>query len=126
QRIITALVAAAVFLPIVLIGSIPLLILIYLMASVALFELFRMRKLQFFSIPGIISILLLWIFLFPTEYISNLQHIDGGKTEIFLLGVLLFLSYSVISKNNFSFEDVAYSILSVLYIGIGFYYLFMT
>jgi phosphatidate cytidylyltransferase len=38
----------------------------------------------------------------------------------------LFLTYTVISKNRFTFDDVAYSMLSALYVGIGFYYFIET
>src|SRR5690606_24986036 len=36
--------------------------------------------------------------------------------------VLLFLSYTVMVKNHFTFDDVGFILLSVLYIGIGFFY----
>ncbi|MFE7152835.1 phosphatidate cytidylyltransferase, partial [Heyndrickxia sporothermodurans] len=63
QRIITAVIAAAIFIPIVIYGNIPFVILSYLMGTVALYELLKMRKLSIFSIQGIISLLLLWIIL---------------------------------------------------------------
>lgn len=44
QRIITAIIAALIFLPIVFIGGIPFVILIYIMASICLFEILRMKK----------------------------------------------------------------------------------
>jgi phosphatidate cytidylyltransferase len=39
---------------------------------------------------------------------------------------LLFLSYTVATKNRFTFDDVAFSIVSTLYIGMGFYYFIET
>ncbi|MCU9612073.1 phosphatidate cytidylyltransferase [Caldibacillus lycopersici] len=126
QRIITAVIAALIFLPLVIIGGIPFIVLIYLMASVALYEVLRMKQIKILSIPGILSVMLLWIFLLPTEYINVFGHIDDGKTEIILFGVLIFLSYSVLSKNRFSFESVGFCMLAVLYLGIGFYYLMAT
>jgi len=40
--------------------------------------------------------------------------------------ILLLLTYTVVTKNRFTFEDVSFSILSSLYVGIGFYFFFET
>ncbi len=121
QRIITAIIAALIFLPIVFIGGIPFVILIYIMASICLFEILRMKKINLMTVPGILSLFLLWIFLLPINYLNFVQRIGlEGKTALFFLGVLIFLCYSFISKNTFSFEHIGYCLLSVLYIGIGF------
>lgn len=47
QRILTGVLAAAVFLLAVIYGQMPFTLLIYLMGSVALFELLRMKKSRF-------------------------------------------------------------------------------
>ncbi|MGN7398872.1 phosphatidate cytidylyltransferase [Cytobacillus praedii] len=126
QRIISAIVFGAIFLPVVIIGGLPVVILAYLLASIALFELLKMRKLKIISVPGIISLLLLWIFLLPNQFQSLLDAIHFTKIEFALLAVLLFLTYTVVTKNKFTFDDVAFSILSTLYVGIGFYYFIET
>ena len=48
------------------------------------------------------------------------------KVEIALLAVLLFLTYTVVTKNRFTFDDVAFSIMCTLYVGMGFYYFIET
>jgi phosphatidate cytidylyltransferase len=126
QRIITAVAAAAVFLPIVIFGGWPFIAMVYLIASIALYEALKMRKLKLFSISGIISLLLLWIFMIPEQYQGILDSLSYAKSELFLLGLLLFLTYTVITKNRFTFEDVAFSILSVLYVGLGFFFFIET
>ncbi|AIE59684.1 phosphatidate cytidylyltransferase [Bacillus methanolicus] len=126
QRIITAITAAAVFLPIVFFGNMPFLAMIYLLATISLYELLKMRKLKLFSVPGIISLALLWIFLLPNEYLNLIEDLNYSKVEVALLAVLLFLTYTVATKNKFSFDDVAFSTMSILYIGIGFYYFIET
>jgi phosphatidate cytidylyltransferase len=126
QRIITAVAAAAVFLPIVIFGGWPFILMVYLIASVALYEALKMRKLELFSVPGIISLLLLWIFMIPNQYNDLLESLNYTKLELFMLGVLLFLTYTVITKNRFTFEDVAFSVLSALYVGLGFYFFIET
>ncbi len=126
QRIITAIIAAAVFLPIILFGKTPFTILMYLIASISLYEALKMRNLAIFSIPGIISLALLWVFLIPSQHIDLIANIGYSKIEITLLAVLLFLTYTVITKNRFTFDDVSFAILSILYVGIGFYYFIET
>lgn len=126
QRIITAVAAAAVFLPIVIFGGLPFIAMVYLIASVALYEALNMRKLKLLSVPGIISLVLLWVFMIPEQYQGILDSVNYTKIELFLIGVLLFLTYTVITKNRFTFEDVAFSILSTLYVGLGFYFFIET
>ncbi|MBT2681387.1 phosphatidate cytidylyltransferase [Bacillus sp. ISL-35] len=126
QRIITAVIAAAIFLPIVIFGGWPFIAMVYLIASVALYEALKMKQLNLFSVPGILSLVLLWIFLIPSQYSGFLNEFDYTKLELFFLGVLLFLTYTVITKNRFTFEDVAFSIMSTLYVGLGFYFFIET
>ncbi|WP_243386894.1 phosphatidate cytidylyltransferase [Bacillus kexueae] len=121
-RIITAVVAAALFIPIVFIGGIPFTILIYMMASVGLFELLRMKKIPILSIPGVVSLLILWVLLFPSRYIELLNDINISKVGTVFLAVMFFLTYTVISKNKFTFDDVGFTIVATLYVGVGFYF----
>ncbi|WP_191561703.1 phosphatidate cytidylyltransferase [Metabacillus idriensis] len=122
QRILTAAVALAVFLPAVIYGKTPFSIFIYLLASIALYELLKMKRISIYSIPGLLSLLLLWVLLIPSNYINLLDEYNLSKIEFTLLGVLLFLSYTVVTKNKFSFDDVGFAILATMYIGIGFFY----
>lgn len=126
QRIVTAIIAAAIFLPIVIIGGIPIIIAAYILASIALYELLKMRSLKIFSIPGVISLAVLWIFLLPKRFDNILYELSFSKVEFALLAVLLFLTYTVATKNKFSFDDVAFSIMATLYVGMGFYYFIET
>ena len=126
QRIITGVVAAALFLPIVYFGGIPLVVLTYFLATIGLYELMRMKNLNIFSIHGILSILFLWVLIFPEKYQYVLDTFYYSKTELCIVFILLLLTYTVITKNRFTFEDVSFSILSSLYVGIGFYFFFET
>ncbi|MGJ7921030.1 phosphatidate cytidylyltransferase [Neobacillus sp. LXY-4] len=126
QRIVTAVIAAAIFLPIVIYGGTPFILLTYLLASIALYELLKMRKISVISVPGLISLILLWLFLLPDQFQSILESADYTKIELALLAVLLFMTYTVITKNRFTFDDVAFATLSTIYIGIGFHYFIET
>lgn len=126
QRIITAIIAAAIFLPIVIIGGVPIIILAYLLASIALYELLKMRNLKLLSIPGMISLVVLWIFLLPDQFEAALITLKFTKIEFALLAVLFFLTYTVATKNKFTFDDVAFSTMAIIYVGMGFLYFIET
>ncbi|MGG3561786.1 phosphatidate cytidylyltransferase [Neobacillus rhizosphaerae] len=126
QRIITGVIAAALFLPIVYYGGFPLVLLTYFLATIGLYELLKMKNLSIFSVHGFLSVLFLWVLLFPEKYSELIQTFYYSKTEIGIALILLLLTYTVITKNRFTFEDVSFSILSALYVGIGFYFFFET
>lgn len=48
QRLLTGVLAAALFLFLVIFGGLPFTVFVYVMGSIALFELLRMKKLKFF------------------------------------------------------------------------------
>jgi phosphatidate cytidylyltransferase len=126
QRIITGVIAAALFLPIVFYGGIPFVLLTYFLATVGLYELLKMKKLGIFTVHGLLSVLLLWVILLPEQYEQVLFTLNYTKIEIGIVIILLLLTYTVITKNRFNFEAAGFTILSVLYVGIGFYYFIET
>jgi phosphatidate cytidylyltransferase len=126
QRIITAVVAAVLFLPIVFYGGLPFVLLTYFLATIGLYELLKMKGINIFSVNGFLSVLFLWVILFPKQYAEVLNTFNYTKTELGIAFILLLLAYTVITKNRFTFEDVAFSILSAIYVGIGFYFFIET
>ncbi|MEH6904977.1 phosphatidate cytidylyltransferase [Neobacillus drentensis] len=126
QRIITAVIAAALFLPIVYFGGLPMVILTYFLATIGLYELLKMKKLTIFSVHGVLALLFLWVLLFPAKYHHILASFYYSKIEICIALILLLLTLTVITKNQYTFEDVSFSILSAIYVGIGFYFFFET
>jgi phosphatidate cytidylyltransferase len=126
QRIITGVVGGALFLPIVFYGGLPFVLLSYFLATIGLYELLKMRKLSIFSVHGMLSILFLWAILFPKQYEHVLVTFNYSKTELGIAFILLLLAYTVITKNRFTFEDAGFSILSAIYVGIGFYFFMET
>ncbi|WP_042356239.1 phosphatidate cytidylyltransferase [Bacillus rubiinfantis] len=123
QRIITGVVAAALFLPIVFYGGFPFLLLTYVLASIGLYELIRMKKLNIFSPYGLLAILFLWVILLPPGVMDDFYY---SKVEVCIALLLLILTYTVVTKNRFHFEDAAFAILSAIYVGIGFYFFLET
>jgi phosphatidate cytidylyltransferase len=68
------------------------------------------------------SILLIWTFLLSQTNASLANTIFNHKVEVVLLAVLLLLTYTVLIKNRFTFDDAGFVILATIYIGMGFYY----
>ncbi|EKN63916.1 phosphatidate cytidylyltransferase [Schinkia azotoformans] len=125
-RILTAIIAAAIFLPLVIIGETPFVILVYLLGTIALKELLRMKKIRVLSLPGLIGFIFLWVLLIPHSFLIESVGANFSKIEAALIVVMLLLIYTVISKNEFTFDDAGFIILSTVYVGVGFYYLIET
>ncbi|PCF49651.1 phosphatidate cytidylyltransferase [Staphylococcus delphini] len=122
-RTITTIVALIVFLPILLIGGSTWMYFTFLLALIALKELLNMNRIQLLSIPGLLSALALVIMMLPQdfgEWVIMLQQ----KSLIAMSFIIL--SYTVMSKNRFSFMDSAFCLMSVAYVGIGFMYFYVT
>lgn len=127
QRIITGVVAAALFIPFVIYGKLPFTILVYAIAFVGIYEILRMKGIQIVSVPGVLSLLATATLLMPKEWAEIVQKVTAySKIELLFIAVILLLVYSVLVKNRFTFDDVAFVILSTLYVGLGFYYLIAT
>ncbi|GEL75844.1 phosphatidate cytidylyltransferase [Tenuibacillus multivorans] len=125
-RIITAIIGLAIFLPFVLYGKWPFTVFIYLIATIGLLEMLKMKRIPFFSFPTLIGIALLWMFLLNEELYTLINKIPLNNLEILYCFVLILLSYTVFVKNRFSFDDVSFVLLSIFYVGIGFSYLIET
>ena len=127
QRIITAIVALVVFVPFVVIGGWPFTLMIYAIATIGLFELLRMRDIELLSVPGILTWIALAVVLLPSSLEMKLYEAIGySKIELAFMVILLLLIVTVLSKNRFTFDHIAFSVLGALYLGIGFYYLIET
>jgi len=127
QRIITGVVAGALFIIFVLLGNLPFTLLVYALAAVGAYELLKMKQMRLSSIPGIIGILITFILLLPQTVTDNIiEATSFSKLELLMIGVILLLVYSVLVKNHFTFDDVGFIVLSTIYVGTGFYYLIET
>lgn len=124
QRIITGVVAGALFILFVLLGNLPFTLLVYALAAVGIYELLKMKNIQLFSIPGLLGLLVTFSLLLPPSF--NLEEMAVTKLELLIIGAILLLVYSVLVKNHFTFDDVGFILLSTIYVGMGFYYLIET
>ena len=71
QRVITALIALGIFLPILFVGDIWLRTLLAMLAIVAIYEFFQMKKMNIFSIEGALTLFATFIIFIFAETISS-------------------------------------------------------
>lgn len=121
QRIVTAAVALIIFVPFVLYGEWPFMLLIYLMATIGFFELINMDKSNRFNLPVITSVLALWAVLYPVMD-EEIPYIQLTKMDIVIILSMLLCIYTVLLKNRFTFQTAGFYLMSLAYIGIGFYF----
>lgn len=122
-RTLTAIIALIIFLPILLKGGFILMLFSYLLAFIGLKELLNMNMIKFMSIPGLICALGILIIMLPQDAGT---WIDNFQLKSLIAISFILLSYTVLSKNRFSFMDAAFCLMAVAYVGIGFMYLYAT
>ncbi|MDT2824700.1 phosphatidate cytidylyltransferase [Vagococcus lutrae] len=120
QRVITAVIALLVFIPIIWYGGVVFQFAVALLAAVAIYELFRMRGLKINSFEGVISIIGVLFLVLPIDDWFFFLPATAANFYLFYLSVMVLLSASVFSKNTYTFEDAAFPVLATLYVGIGF------
>lgn len=119
-RIITAIAAILLFFPFVIFGGWPFYAIMAVISAIGLYELFKMRDMTNYPVPMMFSMVLLWVLLVPS--IDAFEWIKQYQQEILLFVSLLLLSYTVLVKNKFTFEDAGFMLLTAIYLGLGFHY----
>ncbi|APX72628.1 phosphatidate cytidylyltransferase [Companilactobacillus allii] len=123
QRVITAVIALAIFIPILLAGGIWLEIAAAVLASIGIFEIYIMRKRIIVSMDFVITILGTLAIAVPLNFYKSWLPESFTRLDVFYVFAVLLLLITVFSKNKFNFEDVGVSVVSMIYIGTGFHYL---
>ncbi|WP_280768947.1 phosphatidate cytidylyltransferase [Salipaludibacillus daqingensis] len=121
QRVITGIIAGAGFITLIVLGNIPFTLLMIALATIAMWELLRMKQISAFSLSGAMGMLFMWLLLLPENYIS-FEWIHLERLETFLLLIVVLLALTVITKNAFTFDDAGFVILASVYVGLGFHY----
>ena len=121
-RIITGIWAGAIFLVLLYLGGLPFLAFMAILTIIGYTELIKMRQLSFKSIPVLLfgaGTLLPFIGLYEQ---ASEQSLSLGLSPIAwgMLIVLIGLFWTVFSKNVFTFDDVAFLLLTAVYVGVGF------
>lgn len=125
-RIVTGLFIGIVILAMVGLGGWWFSIFVSLMATVAMVELLKMKKIRAFSLRGIVGLISMWLLLVPTSWFDQTIPIQYTKIETFIFLILVLLMLTVLTKNKFTFDEVGFIVLSSVYVGFGFHYLIMT
>lgn len=127
QRIITGVVAACLFIPFVIYGEWPFALLTIAIALVGLYEILKMKGIAITSVPGVLGILATICLVLPNDWAIEIESVTTfNKLELLFIATTLLLIYSVLVKNKFTFDDVAFVALSTIYVGVGFHYLYET
>ncbi|MCT4779668.1 MULTISPECIES: phosphatidate cytidylyltransferase [Exiguobacterium] len=121
-RIITGIWAGAIFLGLLYLGGLPFLTFMAALTVIGYTELIKMRQLSFKSLPVLLfgaGALLPFVGLY--EQAEN-HSLSLGLSPLAwgMLIVLISLFWTVFSKNVFTFDDVAFLLLTAVYVGVGF------
>lgn len=120
QRVITAVVALAIFLPILYVGGIAIELAAAALAGVGVYELFRMKGLAILSFEGVLSILGAVFLVLPAERWFPFLNDTSGNFLLFYLTVMIILGFSVVSKNTYTIDEAGFPVIASLYAGVGF------
>ncbi|MDM8213422.1 phosphatidate cytidylyltransferase [Enterococcus hirae] len=121
QRVITAVVALLLFIPILWFGGLPLQLTAAALGIIGLYELFHMKGLEIFSFEGVVAVLAMCALVLPVE--DWLPFIKGDDLDLFYFFVMILLAAQVISKNAYTIDEAAFPVIATLYVGMGFKYL---
>lgn len=120
QRVITAVVALALFVPIVWYGGWSFELTVAALAVIGVHELFKMSGLRLMSMEGILAAAGAVALVLPREKWFFFLPKSMSSFHLFYIVVLLLLCMAVFSKNTYTFENAAFPVLVSLYVGIGF------
>lgn len=119
-RIITAVVALCVFIPVLYFGGLALQIVAALLGVIGVYELFRMKGLALKSFEGILASVGVLFLILPVKDWFFFMPKTTTNFTLFYIVFLLFLISSVLSKNRYTLDEAAFPVLVTLYVGVGF------
>lgn len=128
QRIITGVIAAALFIPFVIYGGTPFAILMSIIAVIGFYELLKMKGISIASVPGLIGTLALIVLVVPNEWSLNIvEFFQYDSILMIVYGITaLLLIYIVLVKNKMTFDEIGFILLGAFYVGLGFHYFIET
>lgn len=112
-------IALLILLPFLLLGGLSFQVFAGLLAMIGVAEMLRMKRLEFFSIEGVLAMLGAFVLTVPLNNYFTSLPLDSSFSVYGLL-VFLLLAGTVLNSDDYSFDDVSYPIAASLYVGIGF------
>lgn len=119
-RIITAVVALLIFIPIIWVGGIWIEIASAFLAFVGVSEIFIMKKMMILNPIAILAMFMGAALTLPNSLFEGLWL---NKNGMFYAFILILLVATVFSYQNFNIEDAGVVAITTFYIGQGFFYL---
>lgn len=121
-RIITGLWAGAIFVTLIALGGSPFVILMGVLALIGLSEFTLMRNHKLMAFPFLVTSLLVAFpfILMLHERRLVLEELPMSTTQWMVLGLMLLLFWTVVTKNRFTYEDASFYFVSAVYLVIGF------
>ncbi|MBL1228521.1 phosphatidate cytidylyltransferase [Enterococcus sp. BWB1-3] len=120
QRVITAVAALVLFIPIIVYGGIAIELTAAALAVVGVYELFRMKGLDLLSFEGILSALAAIVLVLPKDRWFFFLPEKTDNFILFYLMVMILLGALVASKNTYSISQAGFPVIASLYLGVGF------
>ncbi|MFD1672842.1 phosphatidate cytidylyltransferase [Agrilactobacillus yilanensis] len=120
QRIITAVVALIIFIPLLIAGGVWLELAAAVLGVIGLSEFYIMQKRIIVSPDFVISAVAVVALVLPKHLLNWLPNSISQMDVFFLLTVIL-LVYTVLSKNRTNFDEISVNTLATLYVGMGFH-----
>ncbi|WP_314064424.1 phosphatidate cytidylyltransferase [uncultured Vagococcus sp.] len=120
QRVITAVVALALFIPVIIYGGFAIQLTAAALAVVGVYELFKMKGLQLVSFEGILAALGAVALVLPREVWFFFLPEKSDTYILFYVLMMVLLTAAVFSKNTYTFDEAAFPVLVSLYVGMGF------
>ena len=121
QRLITGIVAGAVFLGMCLLGGWPYQLLLTAMALIGFYEFVKMTGMPAFGGTALLGYASVLCFMIPWDLLGSAEWLSWEQ-GIWLL-LLLFLLVTVFSKNKQDIKITALLFTGIVYIGMGFSYM---
>ncbi|MDK6805335.1 phosphatidate cytidylyltransferase [Aerococcus sp. UMB7834] len=123
-RTLTALVALAIFIPLLVMGGSAFELLVIAIAGITLFELLSLLAVNFFTVESLFAYVLMYLALLPQHYLDFLpEQLD--QMTLFYTGVVIFLSLMVHRPERLDFSLIAKITLAALYVGRGYHFLIL-
>lgn len=119
ERVKTAILFGSIFIPIVVLGKGPLLLLTTFLAVRGLFELLRMINIPFFSVPSLLAHIGVSFIVLSDMITAYLPDYIGGHHVIGVMTLLLLITATI--HQRFTFIDAGITLVGIIYIGFAFY-----
>lgn len=121
QRLITGIIASALFLGLCFIGGLPYHLLVLAMALIGFYEFAKMIKAAPLGGTAVIGYVGVLLFVFPWRLLDISWSLSWERL-IWLL-MLVFLLVTVVSKNRVNIQQTSLLFLAAVYVGVGFAYI---